>query len=243
MTRERESNDNLTAKQQAFISEYLKDFNGTQAAIRAGYSESGARQEGHRLLTNADIRREIDRYFQDLGLTGERLLAELMAMAFADFSDYVQVDEGGGVQAKALHSLPYGKSKAIKKIKESRRIKENPDGSIFVDSTLEYELHDKHKALEVLGKHISGREKLTAPDAIQMVSSNQPAQQLVDLITHAIAQAQSGKLDPVLAKTIATLSAALLKAHEQGELEDRLSILENTLKAQAPTSSELDIEL
>jgi hypothetical protein len=140
--------------------------------------------------------------------------------------------------------LPPGKTKAIKKIKESRRVKENPDGSIFVDSTLEYELHDKHKALEVLGKHISGREKLTAPVAAQAPSDKQPAQQLVDLLAHAITQAQAGRLDPILAKTIATLATTLLKAHEQGELEERLINLEKTLKAQAPDSSDLDdIEL
>jgi phage terminase small subunit len=95
VTHEKELESKLTAKQRAFISEYLKDFNATQAAIRAGYAESGARQEGHRLLTNADIRQDIDRHFQDLGLTGERLLAEQIAMAFADFGDYVQIDEGG----------------------------------------------------------------------------------------------------------------------------------------------------
>lgn len=34
----------LTAKQEAFIREYLVDLNATQAAIRAGYSEKTARQ-------------------------------------------------------------------------------------------------------------------------------------------------------------------------------------------------------
>ena len=32
----------LTAKQIRFVDEYLVDFNGTQAAIRAGYSEKTA---------------------------------------------------------------------------------------------------------------------------------------------------------------------------------------------------------
>jgi phage terminase small subunit len=45
----------LTPKQARFVVEYLKDLNGTQAAIRAGYSESTARQQACRLLTNADI--------------------------------------------------------------------------------------------------------------------------------------------------------------------------------------------
>ena len=36
----------LTAKQEQFCKEYLIDLNATQAAIRAGYSESSARQQG-----------------------------------------------------------------------------------------------------------------------------------------------------------------------------------------------------
>lgn len=45
----------LTPKQQRFVSEYLIDLNATQAAIRAGYSERTAKQQGSRLLTNADV--------------------------------------------------------------------------------------------------------------------------------------------------------------------------------------------
>lgn len=36
----------LTAKQEMFCKEYLIDLNATQAAIRAGYSENAARQQG-----------------------------------------------------------------------------------------------------------------------------------------------------------------------------------------------------
>lgn len=45
----------LTPKQARFVAEYLKDQNATQAAIRAGYSERTAKQQGSRLLTNADV--------------------------------------------------------------------------------------------------------------------------------------------------------------------------------------------
>lgn len=45
----------LTPKQQRFVEEYLVDGNATQAAIRAGYAESGAHVEGARLLKNAKI--------------------------------------------------------------------------------------------------------------------------------------------------------------------------------------------
>lgn len=41
----------LTPKQELFIIEYAKDFNATQAAIRAGYSPETARAQACRLLT------------------------------------------------------------------------------------------------------------------------------------------------------------------------------------------------
>lgn len=51
--------EDLTEKQQAFVREYPKDFNGTQAVIRAGYSEKGARQMSVILLTNNVIQLEV----------------------------------------------------------------------------------------------------------------------------------------------------------------------------------------
>lgn len=45
----------MTPKRQRFVQEYLKDLNATQAAIRAGYSARTAKQQGARLLTNADV--------------------------------------------------------------------------------------------------------------------------------------------------------------------------------------------
>ncbi len=49
----------LTAKQAAFVNEYLIDLNATQAAIRAGYSKDTARAIGHENLTKPDIARVI----------------------------------------------------------------------------------------------------------------------------------------------------------------------------------------
>lgn len=220
----------LTDKQQAFILEYVKDFNATQAAIRAGYAKSGAKQEGHRLLANANIRAEIDLHFLELGITADRILAEQAALAFSDAKDYMQVDEGGGVQAVPLDKIGPGKTRAIKKVKETRKIKENPDGSMFVDSVLEYELHDKQKALEVLGKHVSGRERISAPSMdVKPDPNKQPAQQVIEVLAQAMALTQQGQLDPKMSASMATLAAALLKANEQGDLEERLALLENLL--------------
>lgn len=49
----------MTPKQAAFVREYLIDLNATQAAIRAGYSEGTAKQQGSRLLTNVDVAQAI----------------------------------------------------------------------------------------------------------------------------------------------------------------------------------------
>lgn len=45
----------LRAKQERFCQEYVVDYNGTQAAIRAGYTEKTAYSQANRLLKNAEI--------------------------------------------------------------------------------------------------------------------------------------------------------------------------------------------
>lgn len=50
----------MTAKQKAFVTEYLREKNATQAAIKAGYSRKTARSIGSELLTNPDIAKAIE---------------------------------------------------------------------------------------------------------------------------------------------------------------------------------------
>jgi len=50
----------LKPKRLKFILEYLKDFDGTAAAIRAGYSEHSARFMASYLLAHPDVKAEID---------------------------------------------------------------------------------------------------------------------------------------------------------------------------------------
>ena len=49
----------LNEKQKQFCDEYIIDLNGTQAAIRAGYSKKTARAIANELLTKLDIREYI----------------------------------------------------------------------------------------------------------------------------------------------------------------------------------------
>ena len=52
-------------KQKLFIKEYLIDLNGTQAAIRAGYSKHSAHAGAVELLRNPNVRRELDKALQE----------------------------------------------------------------------------------------------------------------------------------------------------------------------------------
>ena len=49
----------LNPKQAAFVREYMIDHNGTQAAIRAGYSARTAAMQASRLLTNVNISKAV----------------------------------------------------------------------------------------------------------------------------------------------------------------------------------------
>ena len=50
----------MTPKQERFVEEYLVDLNATQAAIRAGYSETTARQIGAQNLSKLVIQQAIE---------------------------------------------------------------------------------------------------------------------------------------------------------------------------------------
>ena len=68
----------LTPKQAQFVKEYLVDLNGTQAAIKCGYSPKTAVKQASRLLTNADIKNaiqaEMDKRAKKTNITAEYVL-------------------------------------------------------------------------------------------------------------------------------------------------------------------------
>lgn len=50
----------MTNKQEVFCDEYVKDFNATQAAVRAGYSLQSAYSIGHENLKKPEIKNKIE---------------------------------------------------------------------------------------------------------------------------------------------------------------------------------------
>ncbi len=78
----------LTAKQRQFVQEYLVDFNATQAAIRAGYSERTADVQGPRLLGRPHVAAALalarDALLRRTEVTADRTLQHMARMAFSD---------------------------------------------------------------------------------------------------------------------------------------------------------------
>lgn len=56
----------MTDKQKRFCEEYLKDCNGTQAAIRCGYAPRSARQQADRMMSKDDIRAYINEQMEKM---------------------------------------------------------------------------------------------------------------------------------------------------------------------------------
>ncbi len=79
----------LTDKQQRFIEEYCVDFNATQAAIRAGYSQSTARAVGCENLTKPNISEKIKEHLESLTLSAEETTKMIADMAKANITDYM----------------------------------------------------------------------------------------------------------------------------------------------------------
>ena len=82
----------MTDQQELFCVEYLKDLNGSKAAIRAGYSENTARFQASTLLTNHNIREYIDKQLSEIMKAGKktlekRIIDELETMAFDSMMD------------------------------------------------------------------------------------------------------------------------------------------------------------
>jgi phage terminase small subunit len=75
----------LTDKQEAFIMEYMIDLNATQAAIRAGYSKSSAKEIGYENLTKPHILARIEELkaerAEKLSVDAEWVLKRLMQIS------------------------------------------------------------------------------------------------------------------------------------------------------------------
>lgn len=83
----------MTPKQILFCEEYLKDFNATQAAIRAGYSKETAYSIGWENLRKPEIRNLIDGRLTELSLSAAETTKLICDIAKGNLNDYMVVKQ------------------------------------------------------------------------------------------------------------------------------------------------------
>ena len=141
--------DKLTPKQKLFCEEYLVDLNATKAAERAGYHPKYKIQYVYKMMNGGRIREYITELMklrvERTRITSDMVLQEIAAIAFSDIRDYVEQDEEG-LKVKPIHTLTAEQARAIKIVTG----KPGVSGSIF-----SLRLHDKLKALELIGRHLA----------------------------------------------------------------------------------------
>lgn len=120
----------LTDKQEAFCREYIIDFNATQAAIRAGYSENSARSVGSENLTKPDIQDFLAKLIQE---RNERTKID---------ADYVLK------QAVKLHERCMQEIKP--KIVGGEQMEDEEGNKVFI-----FDASGAAKSLELIGKHVN----------------------------------------------------------------------------------------
>ena len=78
----------LNPRQERFCQEYMTDLNGTQAAIRAGYSLKSANEQSSENLAKPHIKKRIEelkaKRSEKVGVTAERVIEELAKIGFSD---------------------------------------------------------------------------------------------------------------------------------------------------------------
>ena len=138
----------LTPKQARFVEEYLIDLNATQAAIRAGYSEKTAKEQGCQLLTKLNIAEAIAEAQAErserTGITQDMVLRELALLGFANAGEYFKWGPDG-VSLKSSDELTPDQQAAVAEVSETVTEK---------GGTIRMKLHDKKGALVDIGRHL-----------------------------------------------------------------------------------------
>lgn len=129
----------LNAKQERFCNEYIIDLNGTQAAIRAGYSEDSAGSIASEILTKPEIQARIE------ALKLERSMRTDISADYV-LSGLKEVAERC-LQRVQVMEWDYANKNLVQK-------KDEQGNAIW-----EFDSTGANRAFELLGKHVGVFEK------------------------------------------------------------------------------------
>lgn len=156
----------LTPRQRLFVQEYLIDLNASQAALRAGYSINNAHKIGSQLLENPRIKQAVKLAIyereQRTKVTQDRVIEELAKIAFINPTDVVNSYDA------SLHNGAAREDTAAISSIRVRRIPSKHGTGV----EREIKLHDKIRALDLLGKHLglfNDKLNITADAVVRIV--------------------------------------------------------------------------
>ena len=142
----------LSLKQSAFVDEYLRCWNATDAyqAIYPKSSRDAARANAARLIAIDSIAAEIKARIDERAMSANEVLDRLAEHARADYKDFISVNGNGEIMLDMDRAE--GKTHLIKKISQRRMVRTTRDAEID-ETTISVELHDAQAALVHIGKH------------------------------------------------------------------------------------------
>ncbi|MDR3201498.1 MAG: terminase small subunit [Spirochaetales bacterium] len=159
----------LNEKQKAFCREYVKDFNITQAAARAGYSARSAHANGTRMMTNDGVQAEISRLVgevleRDKVALEKKIFDYWMRRAFYDVTEIIDLDGKLKITDEELHE------RGLHVCIDSINTKKTAQGI----ESIKYEFANKDDAVEHLQKYIQMiRETVDFTGTINIISGKQ----------------------------------------------------------------------
>lgn len=137
----------LSPQRLLFCTEYLIDLNGTQAAIRAGYSPKSAYNQANRLMSNDDVKRSINSLkqarAQRLRVDGDEVLQNWVLLSRGNVADFLPNDHPlKGMTRDQLYALP----ECVTEVSSEKE----GEGT----TTVKIKLDDRLRASEMVAKHI-----------------------------------------------------------------------------------------
>lgn len=167
--------DGLNDKQRQFCAEYIVDLNGSQAAIRAGYSTKTARSIAQELLVKpeavAKVQALMDERARRTQVTADRVITEVARLGFADLRKLF--DAKGGLLP--VDQWPDDIAAAVASVEVDELFEGFGENRVQVGYTKKVKLWDKAKSLEMLGRHLKlwvDRHEHTGPNGGPIATRN-----------------------------------------------------------------------